>query len=61
LTKKCPEDYTQCKYYHPEQNVESRCIIGSKLECCIKELRVWIKMNKELSNKLKKLGGIAQG
>jgi len=59
LTKKCPEDYTQCKHYHPEQNVESRCIKGSELKSCIKELRVWIEVNKQFSNKLNKPRGLA--
>ena len=53
--KECPEDYAHCEYYHPEQNVESRCIKDSKMRFCIIELNAWISVNKEFSNKLKQV------
>ncbi len=40
----CRTDYRSCKYYHPEQELESRCMTDSTVSHCEEEKKViqWI-------------------
>lgn len=57
LELECPNEYTHCKYYHPELDQGFRCIKDSTTKACIKELRMWVGINNQASIKLEKNRG----
>lgn len=44
---RCPDDYTTCKYYHEDNELNSRCITDSNIGICIVEL---LRFGKEIDD-----------